>query len=882
MGASDGYVIGMTKVVDHGPAADRFNFVIVAEGFQASEMPKFHNEVSKVIDKIYNTTPFAEMWCAINVYRLDVASNESGADEPSGGSCTGSGVTRATYFDATFCSGGIQRLLTVSNFLVLNTVNDFVPEHDVVMVLVNSMTYGGSGGSVATCSLGFSPITGKGGVEIAIHEMGHSAFGLGDEYPYDGNQQTYSGPEPGYPDVTKNTDKNTLKWKDLVAPATAIPTMSRPDCSVEEDGPSPVPAGTVGTFEGASHWHCGLYRPEYDCQMRSLGNQFCAVCQRVIRQTLQPYVGLATVTLATPEVDFADIPEGVGGTGVTTYRAAIFEIGSCSPVTLQVTNGPTGGFGLPLGGVTIVNPGEVMEGKIWISYTSTVAGATANGTVTVHSVETNEDWVIPIHANTVARPKSAVTMVLDRSGSMSEDAGDGASKVSKLRTAAKTFIDVMLPGDGLGLVRFDDTAQIVMGVDDVAINGGTAKTTIDGSQFDPAGDTSVGDGLQKGAQALGAAPGTYSVKAMLVLTDGLENTAPFINQVSGTITANTFGIGFGTPANVDVGKLEILTGTHEGYLLVTGALTQSQLFRLQKYFLQILAGVTNAEIVVDPGGMLSPGETHRIPFQIAEPDYGADVILLAAEPRVIDFRVETPSGLLIDPAMAGVEPNIQFVRTPQVAYYRMGLPALPADPVSTHGGRWHAVLRLGKTPDSTATNAAAVRSRNPYSVVVHAYSSLRFRARIAQTGYTPGSQFLLSATLFEYEVPVEGRARVWAEMSRPDGSTKLLPMKEEEPGRFTAATAETAGGLYTFRVRAAGTTFRDERFTREQTLTGVMGPYGSGDKTGSSDLCRLLECLIGGKALQPRFAEVLKEHGIDWNALAACLRKPCEKTGRKG
>ena len=47
MGASDGYVIGLTKVLDHGPAAVRWNVVLVAEGFQASEMPKFHNEVSK-------------------------------------------------------------------------------------------------------------------------------------------------------------------------------------------------------------------------------------------------------------------------------------------------------------------------------------------------------------------------------------------------------------------------------------------------------------------------------------------------------------------------------------------------------------------------------------------------------------------------------------------------------------------------------------------------------------------------------------------------------------------------------------------------------------------------------------------------------------------
>ena len=119
-----------------------------------------------------------------------------------------------------------------------------------------------------------------------------------------------------------------------------------------------------------------------------------ARCAReLIRQTLEPYAAPLSVTLATLQIDFKDIPEGIGGVGVTVYRAAVFEMNSCSAVTLQVTNGPTGGFGLPLGGITVVNPGQVMEGRIWISYTSTTAGSTASGSVTVHSVESNEDFV---------------------------------------------------------------------------------------------------------------------------------------------------------------------------------------------------------------------------------------------------------------------------------------------------------------------------------------------------------------------------------------------------------------------------------------------------------------------------------------------------------
>ena len=119
-------------------------------------------------------------------------------------------------------------------------------------------------------------------------------------------------------------------------------------------------------------------------------------------------------------------------------------------------------------------------------------------------------------------------------------------------------------------------------------------------------------------------------------------------------------------------------------------------------------------------------------------------------------------------------------------------------------------------------------------------------------------------------------------MTRPDGSQKVVSMKEEEPGRFAASIVETLQGIYTFRVRAAGTTFKERPFTREQTLTAVLGPTGSGDTTGGSDWCRILECLLSGKALLPDFAERLREHGVQWEALLDCLRRHCRTVGRKG
>jgi len=120
--------------------------------------------------------------------------------------------------------------------------------------------------------------------------------------------------------------------------------------------------------------------------MRHLGTPFCSVCQRKIRADLAPFVPPTTIVLTTPSIAFGDIPEGLGGVGVTTYRAAVFEIGGCGPVHLTVTNGPTGAFGTPLGTAVTVVPdeyGPLAHGRVWLSYTSTTAGSASNGTMTV-------------------------------------------------------------------------------------------------------------------------------------------------------------------------------------------------------------------------------------------------------------------------------------------------------------------------------------------------------------------------------------------------------------------------------------------------------------------------------------------------------------------
>jgi hypothetical protein len=301
MGVGDGTVLGVTKVVDHGSPADRWNLVLMGDGYQAGQMTQYANDAQQFVETLFATLPFSEspQHCgprlsrAINVYRVDVTSTEPGADDPA--ACGGTGATAATYFDASFCNSGIRRLLEVNNGTVISVANAQVPQWHMLMVLVNSTVYGGSGGAVATFSMAPSA------QEIGLHEMGHTAFGLADEYEYyagcgvDTNRDHYPGGEPAQANITKASNRNTIKWKDLILASTAMPTTANADCTKCDPQANPVPAGTVGAFEGAGYYHCDLYRPQFDCRMRALDHDYCAVCRERIINTLEPFLPLPSI-----------------------------------------------------------------------------------------------------------------------------------------------------------------------------------------------------------------------------------------------------------------------------------------------------------------------------------------------------------------------------------------------------------------------------------------------------------------------------------------------------------------------------------------------------------------------------------------------------------
>lgn len=273
----NGRIAGTVKVVDNGPGNVRWDLVILGDGFVESELPGYELVVRGVVDALFAAAPFTELRGAINIHRVDGISDESGI-EPN--------VTRRTVFNSNF-GGGLSRLILADRMAVVDVVTREVPLWNATLLIVNSTTYGGSGGFIPVVSTAASV------AEVALHEMGHSHFLLADEYPYyagcsELGHDRYSGAEPAEPNVTR--DKNGAKWRHLIATGTRIPTTRNANCTRCDAQASPVPAATVGTFEGARYFKCGLFRPSFNCRMNVLGQPFCAVCQDAIRNVLTPFV----------------------------------------------------------------------------------------------------------------------------------------------------------------------------------------------------------------------------------------------------------------------------------------------------------------------------------------------------------------------------------------------------------------------------------------------------------------------------------------------------------------------------------------------------------------------------------------------------------------
>ncbi|MDB6004255.1 MAG: hypothetical protein JWR15_1242 [Prosthecobacter sp.] len=245
-------------VQNNGPRRERINLVFLSEGYTTADMPNFATHVTNAVNFLFTKEPWAQYRSYCNVFRIEIASNESGCDN---GNTSGANGVRDTYFSAGFNTPSVTQLLTLAGtgssraYALLNT---HVPEYDLSVVIVNDTKYGGAGGGVAVASINSSSAA------VVEHEIGHSFALLTDEY--DTEYLIYTPEERS--NTTAQTTRNLIRWNHWIDATTPIAT---PETLTYDS--------LAGLFEGSMYRTSGWYRPHNNSLMKNL-NRPCGQINR--------------------------------------------------------------------------------------------------------------------------------------------------------------------------------------------------------------------------------------------------------------------------------------------------------------------------------------------------------------------------------------------------------------------------------------------------------------------------------------------------------------------------------------------------------------------------------------------------------------------------
>ncbi len=127
------------------------NLVFLGDGFLEGDLQDFRDVAEIYANELFTVDPYIKFKSFFNAFSISVPSNVQGA-------ATDPANLIDNYFGSTFGYAGIERLLVpTNNTAITNVLANNLPEYDQVFMLVNSTTYGGSGGlgghSILKCGL---------------------------------------------------------------------------------------------------------------------------------------------------------------------------------------------------------------------------------------------------------------------------------------------------------------------------------------------------------------------------------------------------------------------------------------------------------------------------------------------------------------------------------------------------------------------------------------------------------------------------------------------------------------------------------------------------------------------------------------------------------
>ncbi|MCY2928727.1 MAG: VWA domain-containing protein [Planctomycetota bacterium] len=263
-------------------------------------------------------------------------------------------------------------------------------------------------------------------------------------------------------------------------------------------------------------------------------------------------------------------------------------------------------------------------------------------------------------------------------------------------------------------------------VDDVTVateGSGTviaAKRAID--HIEATDMTSIGSGVAAADDQLDRFPGD-PIRAMIVMTDGLQNTDPApISVINDQVDSNIriFTIGFGSDA--DGALLAEMANLRNGqyYYAASGS-------DLQWIYAELVGLAAGQQQVANYLGTINTGQTQSQWVQV-DPSSPQVTFGLNWPGSDMDLELVAPDGTVIDHAYAATHSDVEFLQGATYEFYKVHSP-LP--------GTWQV--------QTTGVNVAA--GGESYSVYAMASTSIRASARTNLAAYQTGDTVALQVTV---------------------------------------------------------------------------------------------------------------------------------------
>jgi len=286
-------------------------------------------------------------------------------------------------------------------------------------------------------------------------------------------------------------------------------------------------------------------------------------------------------------------------------------------------------------------------------------------------------------------------------------------------------------------------------IDDITIGQSTADTKTSAknaiNMLYSRNMTSIGGGLQRGQEQLTTRGNANHPWAIVLLSDGLENTAPYVANVLPAIRASktvVHTVGLGSDADEAL-MLDIASQTNGTYNFAPTPEELSGIYNT------IAGAVTNRQTLFVATGIARQGVTDQKDVVVdSTVSDGMFSVSWSHSSSTIDLTLRKPNGAIIDPSAASSDPNVEYVAGSTYKYYRIKTPTLVA-------GVWQMRITGGSISAAEGKGVIASTSGEPYVARVTGQASLTMRFYLDRSYYLTLEPVRFIVTLSDNQ-PVRG------------------------------------------------------------------------------------------------------------------------------